>query len=324
MRQKRLAAPLILFLLALLAGLLCPALAERVQLGRGAAEAERVVIGGTDTEGVSRPFSGVLYLPESAAPAAPVPGMLLLYSGRNDAESAADYALELSRRGYAVLTADCRDAAGAAAAWRFLGEREEVLGGNMAVGGFSAAARLAWRVAEDSSGTALMPQAVLLLCGELPPDARRTDAPAVFNVLLLQARFEEYARFRDGEKSVSTALLLSPARRAFLGCPEPKAAWNETYGYFGEGTARRMELIPAGHLLAARLPRSLAAVIDWLGSSLGHPLDGRHADEDFVFPLRTALGYASALCFLFAAVPAERMWERLFSARRQSRSGKRT
>ncbi len=321
MRQKRLAAPLFLFLLALLAGLLCLALAERVQRSPGAAKAERVVIGGTETEGVSRPFSGVLYLPESAAP---VPGVLLLYSGRNDAESAADYALELSRRGYAVLTADCRDAAGATAVWRFLGERREVLGGNMAVGGFSAAARLAWRVAEESSGTALMPQAVLLLCGELPPDASRTDAPAVFNVLLLQARFEEHARFRDGEKSVSDDLLLSPARRAFLACPEPKAAWNETYGYFGEGTARRMELIPAGHLLAARLPRSLAAVIDWLGSSLGHPLDGRHADEDFVFPLRTTLGYASALCFLFAAVPAERMWERLFSVKCQSRNGKRT
>ena len=101
-----------------------------------------------------------------------------------------------------------------------------------------------WSVAAAYAGTPIEPKATVLQCGELfTDDAYDSDAIHFNNVLLLQAKWDEFSYFRDYERNVDDALLHTPLRANFLGTTVENAAWNKTFGSFADGSARRMELL---------------------------------------------------------------------------------
>ncbi|GHT70043.1 hypothetical protein FACS1894110_20750 [Spirochaetia bacterium] len=87
------------------------------------------------------------------------------------------------------------------------------------------------------------------------------------NVLLLQARYDEFDYFRDYQKNV-IGLEKTPLRyRDFMGQSAP-VDWNRTYGSFAEGSARRMELLQTNHRLTTHDSRALTAAMNWFTNAL--------------------------------------------------------
>ncbi|MCL2130578.1 MAG: dienelactone hydrolase family protein, partial [Treponema sp.] len=143
---------------------------------------------------------------------------------------------------------------GGKSAWRYLASLPFVDKSRMAVTGHSMGTWASWSVA------AAFPEhrAVVLQCGEMiPKNYYDADNIKFKNVLLLQARFDEFDYFRDF-KPIVDGLEKTPLRYSdFMGQAAP-VEWNKTYGSFADGSARRMELIQNNHRLTTHDGRALA------------------------------------------------------------------
>ena len=307
---------ILVVLLAIAAG--CMFVADRVQHDNGRVAIEDGYIS-TDCGDVAYK----LYIPPTATPETPAPGVLLLHGYQNDHETNAAYAIELARRGYVALSIDCyghgatkcgltsrgyvnhvvkvnygndseadgtfvqiggptryrilmnfsnlsffddhytRDAegndmrdttVGGASAYAYLASLPYVDATRLALTGHSMGTWSSWSVAAafanstDEAGKSIAPKAIVLQCGEL-----FRELPTVYdvehihfnNVLLLQAKYDEFSYFRDYQLNVTDDLLKTPLRYEFLGTTAEGAAWDKTFGTFADGTARRIELLTA-------------------------------------------------------------------------------
>jgi len=140
---------------------------------------------------------------------------------------------------------------GGAAAYGMLLGLDYVDASRMAVGGHSMGTWASWTVAAafsqtvNDAGQDLSPKAIVLQAGELFVNSDKvydTERINFNNVLLLQAKYEEFAMFRDYNNTVTDDLPRSALRSGFLGVSPAEAAWNTTYGNMADGSARRMEL----------------------------------------------------------------------------------
>ena len=139
-------------------------------------------------------------------------------------------------------------------------------------------------------------------CGELFADSAYDTSRYHFNnVLLLQAKYDEFSYFRDYENTVSDDLLKSDLRTSFLGTSAGRAAWNTTYGSFADGTARRIELLMTNHRLTTHNSKGLAAALDWFGSALGFSSPIPSSSQTAM--IKEALVLAAMLCAIFTMLP---------------------
>ncbi len=184
---------------------------------------------------------------------------------------------------------------GGSYAYALLAAMDNVDSSRLAVSGHSMGTWSSWSVAADFSGTDIAPQAVVLQCGELFRDsAYDSDNIKFNNVLLLQAKYDEFSYFRDYKNFVNDELLKSDLRTEFLGCTAADAAWDTTYGDFADGTARRMELLNTNHRLTTHNAHGIATTLNWLNSAIG--LDLTLAPDDQVAMTKEALVFAAMLC----------------------------
>lgn len=159
---------------------------------------------------------------------------------------------------------------GGAAAYAWLASLPYVDSTRLGLSGHSMGTWSSWSVAAAYSGTDIMPKATVLQCGELFRDSAYDSENIKFsNVLLLQAKYDEFSYFRDYENVVDESLLTSPLRCEFLGTEPGEAAWNTTYGSFEDGSARRIELLSTNHRLTTHNSHGLAEAITWFEDSLG-------------------------------------------------------
>ena len=84
-------------------------------------------------------------------------------------------------------------------------------------------------------------------------------------------------------------------------CPGDSTDVGSIDGYFAERTARRIVTLPGSARVRQR--ESLPCVIDWVGSSLGHPRDGLYADDEYLYPRCEALLFSGAALLLLSPVP---------------------
>lgn len=320
-----------------------------------------------------------LYIPASATPETPAPGVLLLHGYQNDHETNAAYAIELARRGYVALSIDCyghgattagltsrgyvnhvvkvnygndseadgtflqisgptryrilmnfsnlsffddhysRDAegndmrdttVGGASAYAYLASLPYVDDTRLALTGHSMGTWSSWSVAAafadatNEAGESTAPKAIVLQCGELfreLPTVYDVEKIHFNNVLLLQAKYDEFSYFRDYQLNVTDDLLKTPLRYEFLGTTADAAAWNKTYGTFADGTARRMELLNTNHRLTTHNAHGLATALEWFGTALGQQTS--LAPTDQVAMIKECLVLAAMLATLFAMLP---------------------
>ncbi|MBQ3384155.1 MAG: hypothetical protein IJG59_02950 [Erysipelotrichaceae bacterium] len=157
--------------------------------------------------------------------------------------------------------------------YKWLSEQEYVDATRLAVSGHSMGTWASWSVsaayagAKDADGNDISPKATVLQCGELFRNSVYDPSIYFNNVLLLQAKYDEFSYFRDYQKTVSDKLLSTDLRKEFLGIRED-GKWNTTYGDFSEGTARRMELLITNHRLTTHDAHGLKVALEWFDSAL--------------------------------------------------------
>jgi len=196
---------------------------------------------------------------------------------------------------------------GGIAAYSVLSKLPYVDETRMAVGGHSMGTWASWSVAAyysgvtNSVGDDISPKAVVLQAGELfTSDAYPSDEIHFNNVLLLQAKWDEFAMFRDYNNTVTDDLPKSSLRSGFLGVSPSMAKWDTTFGNMADGSARRMELIYTNHRLVTHNSRSVALAMNWHNAAVSNiaPI----ADDNHVFLLKEMLIFKTMLLSLVAMV----------------------
>ncbi len=191
---------------------------------------------------------------------------------------------------------------GGIAAYAVLAENPNVDPSRLAVSGHSMGTWASWTVAAAYSGTDIMPKATVLQCGELFRNSVYDSENIHFNnVLLLQAKYEEFSYFRDYQLTVTEELLKSDLRTEFLGCTAEEAAWDTTYGDFSDGSARRIELLETNHRLTTHDTNGLAAALTWFDSAIDLPADLDPQDQ--VAMGKEVLVLIAMLCAVAATLP---------------------
>ena len=206
--------------------------------------------------------------------------------------------------GNAITDSTC----GGTDAYAFLASLPEVDDTRLAVSGHSMGTWSGWSVAADYSdktnaaGESIAPKAIVLQCGELFRSSVYDAANIHFNnVLLLQAKYDEFSYFRDYQWNVTDALLRTPLRYEFLGATADNAAWNTTFGQFENGTARRMQLLNTNHRLTTHNREGLATAMTWFDEAIDLPKDLAPTDQTAM--LKEYLVLLAMLCVLFAMFP---------------------
>jgi len=144
----------------------------------------------------------------------------------------------------------------------------------MGVSGHSMGTWSSWSVAAFFSNSETAPKATVLQCGELFRESAYPSENVHFNnVLLLQAKYDEFSYFRDYRNFVDDELLHSDVRAEFLGVDNADCAWDTTFGSFDDGSARRMELLETNHRLTTHDKNGLAAALTWFDNALDLPND---------------------------------------------------
>lgn len=194
---------------------------------------------------------------------------------------------------------------GGVAAYAFLSTLPYVDDEKMAVSGHSMGTWASWSVGAAYSGTAIAPKAIILQAGELfTEDVYDSSSIHFNNVLLLTAKWDEFAMFRDySKKTVNDEIIQNELSSEFLGVSPGTGKWNTTYGDFSLGTARRRELVKTNHRLLTHNKKAIATTIDWLDQAIGIDTTLRNNDQVFLIKeclvlLATIAGLASIMALL--------------------------
>ena len=191
---------------------------------------------------------------------------------------------------------------GGIAAYAVLAELPQVDSSRMAVSGHSMGTWASWTVSAAYSGTEIEPKATILQCGEMFRDSVYDSEKITFqNVMILQAKYEEFSYFRDYQLNVTDDQLKSELRTEFLGCSAEDAAWNTTYGSFADGSARRIELLQTNHRLTTHHAGGLAAALTWFDSAIDLPAELDPADQ--IAMGKEVLVLLAMLCAVAATIP---------------------
>ncbi len=136
---------------------------------------------------------------------------------------------------------------------------------NMGVSGHSMGTWTAWSVAESFQDH----KAVVLQCGELIPEDYYDSEEIHFNnVLLLQAKYDEFTAFCDYTHSTD-GLMDTPLRYHDFAGQDAPIQWDTTYGSFSDGTARRIQLLQTNHRLTTISHKGIAAAAEWFCEAFG-------------------------------------------------------
>ena len=197
---------------------------------------------------------------------------------------------------------------GGIAAYAVLADMDCVDNTRMAVSGHSMGTWSSWSVAAAYSGAVnengedISPKATVLQCGELFRDSvYDTESIHFNNVLLLQAKYDEFNYFRDYQNTVTDEMLTSAVRTEFLGCTADKAAWNTTYGDFADGTARRIELLNTNHRLTTHNAHGMATALEWFTQTIG--IETSLATTQQIYMAKEVLVLAAMLLAIAAMLP---------------------
>jgi uncharacterized protein len=181
---------------------------------------------------------------------------------------------------------------GARIAYALLKQMPFVDADNMGVTGHSMGTWAAWSVAQTFQDH----KAVVLQCGELFPGTYYDSANIKFhNVLLLQAKYEEFTAFCDYTHSTA-GLMDTPLRYHDFAGQDAPIAWDTTYGNFADGTARRIQLLDTNHRLTTISHEGIATTADWFAQAFGITPAVSSDNQTAIFKeLLTLVGLLAAL-----------------------------
>lgn len=189
-------------------------------------------------------------------------------------------------------------------AYHWLQSQPFVQADHIGITGHSMGTWASWSVAAACQDHA----AIVLQCGEVFGENLFDYENIEFhNLLMLQARYDEFNYFRDyKQETVSDEMLDSTIRQQFFTANERTKAesnytWNTTYGSFEDGTARRVELLETNHRLTTHDGHGIAAAMDWFVKALN--VDTPIAADDQTYLYKEVLVLVAMLAVMVALCP---------------------
>lgn len=251
-------------------------------------------------------LAGKLYIPASASVESPKPGVLNLHGYQNDKDVQGSFSIELARRGFVVLALDAvghGDSGGA------LGMNDDPTNGTNS--GYLYLKSLPF---VDAANLASMGHSMggmeSVAIGALNPDHKAINphaslpgTPDLNNVLVTQARYDEFTFFREFQTRTEE-LTSNPSRLEALGISDP-VEWDTTYGSFDDGSARRMAYINMEHHYITLNQKAVTEAVDWFRLALK---DGvRDADwiepSQHIYIWKELFGLATLMVTMISLIP---------------------
>jgi len=279
-------------------------LARLIETDFGKVKVSNVSI--SDPDGVT--IVARLYKPVAATMAKKAPAVINTHGYQNDKLVNDSFAIELSRRGYVVLSPDVighgdsgsgvsvggvlgdpKYTGGVQSVYEFARNLPYVDAANIGAMGHSMGAIITERLGANNPDV----KAINIQCG-LPGNTK------LRNVLLTQARYDEFSFFRDGLFIVDT-LPGTKNRMDAFGLSSP-VAWDTTYGSFADGTARRAALIQMEHHFLPLTNKAVAEGVSWMNQALKGGEQGL-APTSQVFMWKELLGLVTLIAALLMLIP---------------------
>jgi len=217
-----------------------------------------------------------LLKPTDASPNNPMPGVVYIHGYQNNRETSDAYAIEMARRGFIVLEIDAvgrgnsgeplpiadpnfDDTFGGRASFEYLKTLPYVDVESVGLMGHSLGAEMVYTIAlEDPSVKALVLSGFAY--GE---DATFTIPP---NMLMIFGKYDEYRERMTGTRHIEVEWMTSPQTQAAIAQSNPE--FGVTYGDFGDGSARKVVLLPVIHILESHNRQGIAAAVTWMRDGL--------------------------------------------------------
>lgn len=251
--------------------------------------------------------SALLYVPASATPQHPAPAVLASHGYINTREMQSAFAIELSRRGFVVLSMDMKghgysegavkfpgDDLGGAAALRYLQGLPFVDKANIGLEGHSMGG------IPISAAAAAQPDGYKAIVFEgSTPAFLGAPAPRTFHDLqIVEGQFDEFAPLMWGVPKGSM-VAGSPKMAKLFGVAAPVVV-GKTYGSIADGTAKRLLNPPVTHPWEHFSRAGVGGAVDWFQQSLSgaaRPLPA--GDQIWLWKeVGTAVGFAGLVVLL--------------------------
>jgi len=246
-------------------------LAWFIQTNGGSVEVRDVRwVGGEGTR-----MSGLLYIPDSATPASPAPGVVAIHGYINSRETQSGFAIELARRGYVVLAADqtghgysdppaFSNGYGGPDALVFLRSLDFVDGDNVGLEGHSmggwASAIAAAAYPEDYASIVLVGSST----GTAGAPAGTPDRPR--NLAVVFSQWDEFSGLMWGVP-VAADVVRSPKLQEVFGTEE-EVEVGRVYGSIPDGTGRRLTIPRTTHPGDHLSREAIGDVVEWFDLTL--------------------------------------------------------
>jgi hypothetical protein len=253
-----------------------------------------------------------LFRPVAATADNPMPAIINMHGYQNDKNVQDPFSIELARRGFVVLAPDSLghgDSQGGLDIMRWFGDPTYVMGNEDALAylitlPFVDAANI------GAMGHSMGGMNAVKLPALFPDNVQALDqqaslpgSPELPNVLITQARYDEFAGFRENQLRTEN-LNSFPSRLAALGFTDP-IEWDTTYGSFEDGTARRMAFINMDHHLLPLTNKAVAEAVDWMRLALKDGEGGPMWIEPTrqIFMWKEIFGFVTLLGTLVTLIP---------------------
>ncbi len=231
--------------------------------------------------------------PNYATDTNPLPGVVVIHGVIQCKEWLMAFGIELSRRGFVVLTIDANShgnsepgTGSGAAALDYLGSLDYVDSSAIGLIGHSMGGGIAWSAIEESSVNV---DALVLVGSGL----NRSEVPYIPSTLLAIGEFDALSSYTH-----NLALL-----EGFFGVTGIQAG--VTYGSFGDNTARRIVLPRTNHLFETIDPIIVAESVEWMKEGLKNGVEDSYwiPSGDQIYPLWLAGGFVGLLGVVLTQFP---------------------
>lgn len=257
------------------------------------------------------PIRAKLFRPRTADVHHPVPGAVYIHGYQNNRETSDPYAIELARRGIAVLEIDAIGRGnsglpgppqdpdfdttyGAKSSLMFLKSLPFVQPGAVAMMGHSLGGEMAYAVAMKDREV----QALVISGFAYKPDATATNPK---NMLMIMGQWDEYRQRMTGVRDIYRDWMQTPQTKKVFPVADPKIGL--TYGDFAAGTARRVVVLPAIHMQISHSQTAVAEAVAWLKPALHPPAELWREPGDQLWPIKEWATLVALIAALAALLP---------------------
>ena len=253
-----------------------------------------------------------LLQPVGVSASHPTPGVVYIHGYQNNRETSDAYAIEMARRGFVVLEIDAIGRGnsgnpldlddpdfdptfGGRASFEYLKTMPFVDAESVGMMGHSLGAEMAYTIALDDPGVK-----ALSFSGFAYREDATENRPG--NMLMIYGEYDEYRERMTGTKDVRDEWMSNPQTRAAIE-DRGDLDFGVVYGDFGDGSARKVLLLPVIHLGESHSREGVAAAVIWMRDAL-HPDPRFWVDADNqLWQIKEFATLVAMLSGLFSLLP---------------------